>query len=60
MADEKSVEQIAAIIEKRVKMELISQLPNPSCALKRQRNEWKKNEVIKTVVIKLNESIGSK
>jgi len=52
--DEKSIEQIVSIINKKIMMTLLEQLPTPSCQLKRQRNEWKIREVKKKLAEILN------
>jgi hypothetical protein len=51
--DIKSNEQIVSIIEKKIAMMLIEQLPTPSCPLKRQQNEWKVGEIKKALAAKL-------
>lgn len=45
MVETKSIEQVADIIEKKIKMLLMEQLPVPSCALKRQQREWKVEQI---------------
>jgi hypothetical protein len=45
MVEEKSIEEIVNIINKKILMILIEQLPTPSCQLKKQRNDWKINQV---------------
>jgi hypothetical protein len=41
----KSVEDIVNICEKKIMIVLLEQLPTPSCPLKKQQNEWKKEQV---------------
>lgn len=53
MSNNKSIEEIVAIIEKKIMMVLIQELPDPSCPLKRQQNNWKKDEVKKTLSARL-------
>jgi hypothetical protein len=49
MIEPKSIEKIASIINAKINMMLIEQLPTPSCPLKKQHNEWKKEEVKKSL-----------
>jgi hypothetical protein len=53
--EEKSIEQIVSIINKKIVMTLIQELPTPTCKLKKQRNDWKIQEVKK----KLSEILNS-
>jgi len=66
----KSVEEIVSIIEKKIMMTILTELPTPSCALKRQQNNWKIDQVKKTLSARLghpginsidkqNDSIGA-
>jgi len=60
MTETKSIEQIVSIIESKIKMMLIEQLPNPSCPRKRDHNNWKIEQVKKTLAEKLNDTTGAK
>ena len=60
MTDTKSIEQIVSIIEKKIAMMLIEQLPNPSCPRKRDHNNWKIEQVKKTLAERLNDTTGAK
>jgi hypothetical protein len=56
--DKLSVEAITARIKNRVELMLLEMLPPPSCALKRQQNDWKKSQVKKQLSeILKNESV---
>lgn len=50
---EKSIEQITGMIENKITMILISELPVPSCPLKKQQREWKVEQVKKALLNKL-------
>ena len=52
--EQKSNEQIIGIIEKKIEMLLREQLPAPPCPLKRQHNEWKKEQIRKALAEKLS------
>jgi hypothetical protein len=52
----KSIEEIVKIIESKIKMMLIEQLPNPSCPRKRDQNNWKIEQVKKTLAERLSKS----
>lgn len=54
MIEPKSTEEIANIIERKIAMLLIEQLPTPSCSLKKQQNDWKKDQVKKILIEKLS------
>jgi hypothetical protein len=56
----KSIEEIVRIIESKIKMMLIEQLPNPSCPRKRDQNNWKIEQVKKTLAERLNDTSGTK
>ena len=58
--DSKSIEEIVRIIESKIKMMLIEQLPNPSCPRKRDHNNWKIEQVKKTLAERLNDTTGAK
>lgn len=58
--DSKSIEEIVRIIESKIKMMLIEQLPNPSCPRKRDHNNWKIEQVKKTLSERLNDTTGAK
>lgn len=60
MTDTKSIEQIVSIIEKKIAMMLIEQLPNPSCPRKRDHNNWKIEQVKKTLAERLNDTSRAK
>lgn len=53
MIEPKSIEQIATTINNKILLMLIEQLPTPSCNLKKQQNEWKKEQVKKLLIEKL-------
>lgn len=53
MTEPKSNEQIADIIEKKIKMLMMEQLPVPSCPLKRQQREWKVEQIKKMLTERL-------
>lgn len=53
--DTKSVEEISNRMMSKLAMMMIEMMPDPSCPLRRQRNEWKKTEVIKELKRKLDE-----
>mgnify|MGYP003334660558 FL=1 len=53
MSDTKSIEQIVSIIEKKIMFTLLEELPTPSCPRKRQQNEWKVDQVKKTLAARL-------
>jgi hypothetical protein len=50
---DKSIEQITSIIESKITMILISELPVPSCPLKKQQREWKVEQIKKALANKL-------
>jgi hypothetical protein len=54
MIEVKSAEQVADIINRKIAMLLLEQLPTPSCNLKKQQNEWKKEQVKKILIEKLS------
>ena len=58
--ESKSIEQIVSIIEKKIAMMLIEQLPNPSCPRKRDHNNWKIEQVKKTLAERLNDTSRAK
>ena len=58
--ESKSIEQIVSIIEKKIAMMLIEQLPNPSCPRKRDHNNWKIEQVKKTLAERLNDTSRTK
>ncbi|CAB4162201.1 hypothetical protein UFOVP778_34 [uncultured Caudovirales phage] len=58
--ESKSIEEIVRIIESKIKMMLIEQLPNPSCPRKRDHNNWKIEQVKKTLAERLNDTTGTK
>ena len=60
MTETKSIEQIVSIIEKKIAMMLIEQLPNPSCPRKKDHNNWKIEQVKKTLAERLNDTTGAK
>ena len=53
MSDTKSIEQIVSIIEKKIMFTLLEELPTPSCPRKRQQNDWKVDQVKKTLAARL-------
>jgi len=50
----KSIEEVAAVIEKKIMMTILNELPSPSCPLKKQQNDWKINEVKKIIAARLS------
>jgi len=56
----KSIEEIVRIIESKIFMILIEQLPNPSCPRKRDHNNWKIEQVKKTLAERLNDTSRTK
>jgi hypothetical protein len=50
---EKSIEQITQMIDSKISMILISELPVPSCALKKQQRDWKVEQIKKALANKL-------
>jgi hypothetical protein len=50
---EKSIEQITQIVHSKISMILISELPVPSCPLKKQQREWKVEQIKKSLANKL-------
>jgi hypothetical protein len=56
---EKSIEQISSMIEKKISLMLISELPVPSCPLKKQQREWKVEQIKKALANKFgNTGLG--
>lgn len=53
MSEVKSIEQIVSIIEKKIMYTLMEELPDPSCPRKRDQNNWKKDQVKKTLAARL-------
>lgn len=53
MIENKSIEQIVGIIEKKIMLTILEELPTPSCPRKRQHNEWKIDQVKKTLAARL-------
>ena len=58
--ESKSIEEIVKIIERKITMILIEQLPNPSCPRKRDHNNWKIEQVKKTLAERLNDTSRTK
>ena len=58
--ESKSIEEIVRIIESKITMMLIEQLPNPSCPRKRDHNNWKIEQVKKTLAERLNDTSRAK
>ena len=58
--DTKSIEEIVGIIERKIAMMIIEQLPNPSCPRKRDHNNWKIEQVKKTLAERLNDKSRAK
>lgn len=50
-----TIEEITDRVMKRLTMTLMELLPSPSCPLKRQQNEWKKEQVINEVKKRIDE-----
>jgi hypothetical protein len=51
---EKSIEQITQIIHSKIALILISELPVPSCPIKKQQRDWKVEQVKKALANKLS------
>ena len=58
--DSKSIEEIVGIIERKIAMMIIEQLPNPSCPRKRDQNNWKIEQVKITLAERLNDKSRAK
>lgn len=58
--DSKSIEEIVSIIERKIAMMIIEQLPNPSCPRKRDQNNWKIEQVKITLAERLNDKSRTK
>jgi hypothetical protein len=58
--DTKSIEEIVGIIERKIAMMIIEQLPNPSCPRKRDQNNWKIEQVKITLADRLNDKSRAK
>jgi len=58
--DSKSIEEIVGIIDRKIAMMIIEQLPNPSCPRKRDHNNWKIEQVKKTLAERLNDKSRAK
>lgn len=58
--DTKSIEEIVSIIERKIAMMIIEQLPNPSCPRKRDQNNWKIEQVKLTLSERLNDKSRAK
>ena len=53
MNEPKSIEAIVSILEKKIFMTLLEELPNPSCPRKRDHNNWKIEQVKNTLASRL-------
>jgi len=60
MTETKSIEEIVSIIDRKIAMMIIEQLPNPSCPRKRDHNNWKIEQVKKTLAERLNDKSRAK
>lgn len=60
MTEIKSIEEIVSIIERKIAMMIIEQLPNPSCPRKRDQNNWKIEQVKITLAERLNDKSRTK
>lgn len=58
--DTKSIEEIVSIIERKIAMMIIEQLPNPSCPRKRDQNNWKIEQVKIILAERLNDKSRAK
>lgn len=58
--DSKSIEEIVSIIERKIAIMIIEQLPNPSCPRKRDQNNWKIEQVKITLAERLNDKSRTK
>jgi len=50
---EKSIEQITQMLHSKISLILISELPVPSCPLKKQQRDWKVEQIKKSLANKL-------
>jgi hypothetical protein len=57
---EKSAEQIAAEIYKKIFMQILTELPVQSCPLKKAKREWKIEVINQLLIDKLNDKSGAK
>jgi hypothetical protein len=55
--EKKSIEEIAKIIERKMTMIILEELPTPSCNLKRQHNDWKIEQVYRILRDRLTSKI---
>lgn len=53
MNETKSIEAIVSILEKKIFMILLEELPKPSCPRKKQQNDWKIEQVKNILANKL-------
>ena len=60
MTETRSIEEIVSIIERKIAMMIIEQLPNPSCPRKRDHNNWKIEQVKQTLAERLNDKSRAK
>lgn len=60
MIEEKSIEAIVSIMERKIMFVLLEQLPEPSCPRKKQQNDWKIEQVKLRLSQKLNDKSGAK
>ena len=58
--DSKSIEEIVGILERKIAMMIIEQLPYPSCPRKRDQNNWKIEQVKITLAERLNDKSRAK
>lgn len=53
MAEEKSIEEITSILEKKILFTILEQLPTVTCPLKKQRRDWKIEQIKLTLSARL-------
>jgi hypothetical protein len=57
--NDKSNEEIARAINKKIALILLSELPLPSCPIKKQRVEWRREQVKLKVINLLHDGTGT-
>jgi len=60
MTETKSIEQIVSMIENKIFLLILSELPTPSCPRKRDQNNWKIEQVKLTLAERLNDKSRAK
>jgi hypothetical protein len=57
--DNKTIDEISRRVVAKVSMMMLELMPNPSCPLRRQQNEWRRSQVIEDVKKKLDEKYNT-